>query len=272
LAGSGSVLCLAWWRAVTSRHSGPLPQDRIAPYWLQGGDRGVLLLHGFAGTPPEMRPLADELVRRGFTVYAPLLTGHGTSPEDLEQTSYRDWISSAGEALDLLQASCRLVGLAGQSMGATIALHLAANRPEPRAVVSQAGFLQLSDWRIRLLPVAQHVVRWHSPSREVDLYDKEAVHQLYSYARRPTRAIAQLAQLGRLVQTELPAIFRPLLLLQGGRDSVVNPSNADRIISQVSSEVRALRIFPRSGHGISVDVDRQEVAQTGADWLERYVG
>lgn len=257
---------------MTSRHPGELPQDRIAPYWLEGGDHGVLLLHGFAGTPPEMRPLADELAGRGFTVYAPLLVGHGTSPEDLEQTKYQDWIGSANQALDQLQSRCRYVGVAGQSMGATIALHLAATRPEPRAVVSQAAFVKLRDWRVRLLPLARHLVRWHSPSSEVDLYDREAIHQLFSYARRPTRAIDQLAQLGRLVEAELPAIFRPILVIQGGRDSVIDPSSGDRIISQVSSEVRGLRLFPRSGHGISVDVDRQEVASMGADWLERYLG
>lgn len=257
---------------MTARHPGPLPEERIAPYWLEGGDRGVLLLHGFAGTPPEMRPLANELSRRGFTVYAPLLVGHGTSPEDLELTDYRDWISSANQALDQLQARCRYVGVAGQSMGATLAMHLAATRPEPRAVVSQAGFIQLRDWRVRLLPLFRHVVRWSSTSDEVDLYDREAIHQLYSYGRRPTRAIAQLAKLGRLVESELAAIFRPILLLQGGRDSVVDPSEANRIISRVSSEVRGLQLFPRSGHGISVDVDRQEVATAGADWLERYIG
>ncbi|MGH7666619.1 MAG: alpha/beta hydrolase [Candidatus Dormibacteria bacterium] len=256
---------------MTSRHVGPLPQDRIAPFWMEGDDRGALLLHGFAGTPPEMRPLADVLARRGFTVHAPLLAGHGTAPEELEQTGYRDWASSASAALDRLLQRCRVVGVAGQSMGATLALHLAATRPEPRAVVSQAGFVQLSDWRIRLLPAARHLVRWHVPGDEVDLYDADAIHQLYSYARRPTRAVHQLSLLGRLVGSELPAIFRPILIIQGGRDSVVDPSNAGRIISRVSSEERAMRIFPRSGHGISVDVDRDPVAQAGAAWLERHV-
>ncbi len=244
----------------------------IAPFWLGEGDRGVLLLHGFAGTPPEMRPLAEEMVGRGFTVYAPTLAGHGTSPEELELTDYQDGHRSADQALDQLRERCRWVGVAGQSMGATIALHLAASRPEIRALVTQAGFISLRDWRVRLLPVVKHVVRWESPSSEVDLYNPEAVHDLYSYGRRPTRAIAELARLGSMVGTELGAVFRPILVLQGGRDSIVDPSNADRIIAGVSSEIRAYRLFIRSGHGLSVDVDRLEVAKLGADWLERYVG
>jgi carboxylesterase len=257
---------------VTSRQPDPLPADVIAPYWLGEGDRGVLLLHGFAGTPPEMRPLAEELVRRGFTVYAPLLAGHGTSPEELEATDHQDWIRSADEALDQLRERCQWVGVAGQSMGATLALHLGASRPELRAIVTQAGFLRLRDWRVRLLPLVKHLVRWDIPSGEVDLYNPEAVHELYSYARRPTRAIAELARLGQLVGNELAAVFRPILVLQGGRDSVVDPSNASQIIGGVSSEVRGYRLFLRSGHGLSVDVDREEVVKLGGDWLERYVG
>jgi carboxylesterase len=257
---------------VTSRQPDPLPAEVIAPYWLGGGDRGVLLLHGFAGTPPEMRPLAEEMVRRGFSAYAPLLAGHGTSPEELERTDYQDWIRSADQALDQLRERCRWVGVAGQSMGATLALHLGATRPQVRALVTQAGFIRLRDWRVRLLPVLKHVVRWDVPSGEVDLYNREAVNELYSYGRRPTRAIAELARLGHLAGTELSAVFRPILVLQGGRDSIVDPSSAGRIIGGVSSEIRASRLFPRSGHGLSVDVDRDEVAKLAADWLERYVG
>lgn len=256
---------------MTSRQRGPLPADLIASYWLPGDDRGILLLHGFAGTPPEMRPLAEELAGRGMTAYAPLLVGHGTSPEELESTRHQDWVRSANQALDELLARCRRVGVAGQSMGATIALHLAATRPELRAVVTQAGFIRLRDWRVRLLPVAQHLVRWDVPTGDVDLYDREAIRRLYSYGRRPTRSILELARLGHLVERELAAVSRPLLVLQGGRDSVVDPVNADRIIGGVSSSVRALRLFPRSGHGLSVDVDGAEVARLGGEWLERYV-
>jgi carboxylesterase len=219
-----------------------------------------------------MRPLAEELVRRGFTVYAPLLAGHGTSPEELEATDHQDWIRSAEQALDQLRERCRWVGVAGQSMGATLALHLGASRPELRAIVTQAGFIRLRDWRVRLLPVVKHLVRWDIPSGEVDLYNSEAVHELYSYGRRPTRAIAELARLGHRVGSQLAAVFQPILVLQGARDSVVDPSNADKIIGGVSSEIRGYRLFLRSGHGLSVDVDREEVASLAGDWLERYVG
>ncbi|MGH7610646.1 MAG: alpha/beta hydrolase [Candidatus Dormibacteria bacterium] len=248
-----------------------LDPKTIAPYWLGEGPRGVLLLHGFAGTPPEMRPLGEALAKRGFLVYAPLLAGHGTTPEDMETTGHRDWISSAETGLEALRERCSAVGLAGQSMGAALALHLAAQHAQPRALVCQSAFTWIRDWRLALLPLAQHLVRWQVPSDRVDLYNAQAIADLHNYRRRPTRAIAELMKLCRLVRGELPAVFRPLLLLQGGRDSVIDPANSGEILARVTSDVRALRVFPRSGHGLSVDVDREAVAEVGADWLERHV-
>lgn len=257
---------------MTDREYGDLSAEAAQPYWLGQGDRGVLLLHGFAGTPPEMRNLAEWLAEHGFLAYAPLLAGHGTTPELMALTGGEDWMSSAGEALDELLGRCRWVGVAGQSMGGTLALHLAATRPEVRAVVSQAGMLWLHDWRLHLLPLLHRLVPWEVPSGEVDLYHQEAVHDLHSYRRRPTSAILELVRLGRLVHRELAAIVQPLLVLQGGRDGVVEPANADEILARASSSIRALRRFERSGHGMSVDVDKAEVAAAAGRWMERFVG
>ncbi len=242
-----------------------------SPYWLGEGDRGVLLLHGFAGTPPEMRPLAEKLAERGIVAYAPLLAGHGTTPEELEQTTFRDWAGSANSALDELLRRCRVVGVAGQSGGGTLALQLAATRPEVRAVVCQAALIWMHDWRVRALPLLRWLIRWDVPSGEVDLYNREAIRQLHSYRRRPTAAILQLVRLAKQVRRDLPAVSQPLLLFQGDRDTVVDPANAPDILAAVSSEVRALVRLSRSGHGISVDVDRDRVARLGAEWMERYL-
>lgn len=251
--------------------SATIPEWASRPYWLGEGRRGVLLLHGFAGTPPELRRLGEWLASRGLVAHAPLLAGHGTSPEALAETGWRDWARSADQALDRLLERCAIVGVAGQSMGGTLALHLAATRPEVQAVVTQAGMLRLSDWRVRLLPALHRLVRWEVPSGEVDLYLPERVHELHSYRRRPTRAILELVRLGRRVEGELGAVFQPLLVIHGGRDAVVDPENADRILARVGSPVRELRRLERSGHGVSVDVDRDEAEALAGGWFERHL-
>ncbi len=255
---------------MTARRDVPFDSDVVAPYWLGGGDRGVLLLHGFAGTPPELRLLGERLAEAGFLVHAPRLAGHGTTAAALARTTHRDWIASADAALDELRGRCPSVAVAGQSAGGTLALHLAATRPEIRAVVTQAALLWLGDWRVPLLPVLHHLVRWHVPSEAVDLYEPDAARLLHSYGRRPTVAIGELARLARRVRGELPAVVQPTLVLHGGRDRVVAPANADAIVGGIGSAVRALRRFERSGHGLSVDVDREEVAALACAWLERH--
>ena len=140
------------------------------------------------------------------------------------------------------------------------------------AVVSQAGLLWIRDWRLRVLPVAKAFIRWEVPSGEVDLYQAEGISELHSYSRRPTAAILELVRLGKQVRHELAAVVQPLLVLQGGRDSVVDPANADQILALAGSSVRALRRFERSGHGMSVDIDRLEVAEEAGRWLDRYIG
>ena len=257
---------MAGWKDSTG-----IPEWASRPFWLGDGPRGVLLLHGFAGTPPELIRLGEWLAGHGILAHAPLLAGHGTTPEEMARTGAGDWIRSANRGLDELLARCRTVGVAGQSMGGTLALHLAATRPEVRAVVTQAALLRLSDWRLRVLPALHPLVRWDTPSGKVDLYLPERVGMLHSYRRRPTRAILQLVRLGRLVERELRAVWQPILVLHGGRDGVVSPANADQIVGGVGSSVRGLRLFPRSGHGMSVDVDSAEVAELAGRWFARHL-
>ncbi len=242
----------------------------VRPYWLGDGPTGALLLHGFAGTPPELRLIGEALAGAGFRVFAPALAGHAATPEALESTGWREWAGSAVAALEALERECPAVAVIGQSMGGTLALHLAATRSEVRAVVTLAAPLWLRDWRLRVLPAARRVVRWHTPSSAVDLYHPEAINELISYPRRPTRSLVELTRLCRRVRQELPAVLAPTLVLHGGRDGVVDPVNADEIVGRVSSPVRALYRLERSGHALSVDVDRALAARLIVDWLRRY--
>src|SRR4029453_16615399 len=97
-------------------------------FYFEGSDDGCLLVHGFTGTPQNVRPLGDFLARRGLTVLAPRLAGHGTSVDEFEKTGPEDWISTVEGGLDQLKKTCSSVFVIGISMGGTLAMHLAATR------------------------------------------------------------------------------------------------------------------------------------------------
>src|SRR5215467_3902940 len=98
-------------------------------FYFEGSDTACLLIHGFTGTPQNLRPLGDFLARRGLTVYAPRLAGHGTSVDEFEQTGPSDWIATVEDGLEQLKRTCSSVFAIGISMGGTLALHLGATRP-----------------------------------------------------------------------------------------------------------------------------------------------
>jgi len=77
---------------MTARTLAPFDPDAVRPWHLGEGRRGALLIHGFAGTPPELRRLGEVLASAGFRCHAPVLPGHGTTPG--VPTQERHWISS----------------------------------------------------------------------------------------------------------------------------------------------------------------------------------
>ena len=256
---------------MTARTLEPFDPVVVAPWRLGAGRRGALLLHGFAGTPPELRGLGEHLAAHGWLCVAPALPGHAATPEDLERTGWRDWAAGARAALDELAAECDEVVVAGQSMGATLALHLAAGDTRIRAVASQATALHIRGFLVRLLPVLKHAVRWHRPGGDVDLWNPEAVEELYSYGLRSTRAIDELRQLCDVVRDELAQVRCPVLVLHGGRDRSIHPSDADELARRlICSPAVERHILPRSGHALSVDVDRDTVNALLLSWFERF--
>jgi len=257
---------------MTARTLLPFDPDVVRAWSLGSGPRGALLLHGFAGTPPELRRLGEHLAANGWTCRAPAMAGHALTPEDLERTTWQDWAASASQALDELAAGCEQVVVAGQSMGGTMALHLAAHDDRVRAVATLAAPVWLKDWRLRFLPVAKHLVRWDVPGDDVDLFWPEAVEELHSYGRRPTRAIRQLDLFCATVRRELALIRQPVLVMHGGRDRVIDPRNATDIERGLLCSTRVERhMYPRSGHGMSVDVDREDINRRVLQWFVQFV-
>lgn len=256
---------------MAARTDDPFDPAVVGPWRVGTGRRGVLLLHGFAGTAPELRRLGEALAAAGWRCHGPLLAGHGTTPEELDRTVWQDWARSAEQALTALRTECDEVAVAGQSGGGSLALHLAATHPEIVAVACLATPVWLAGWKPRLLPVGKHVVRWDRPSGDVDLYRLEGIEELWSYGRRSTRSIHEFARLLAHVRDELVSVRAPVLICHGERDRVIDPANAVEIERRLlCSAAVERRMLPRSGHGISVDVDRDDVNRLVLDWFDRF--
>jgi carboxylesterase len=256
---------------VTARTLEPFDPDVVAPWLLGEGTRGALLIHGFASTPPELRLLGEVLAERGFRCHAPSLPGHGTTPQELARTCWQDWAKHVQHAFDDLSRQCADVVVVGQSMGGTLALHLAAHDHRVRAVATLAAPIWLSGPLPPLLPVLKRVIRWHHTGDDIDLWNPGAVEELHSYGIRPTRSIDELRRVCAVVRKELAEIRAPVMVLHGERDRTIDPRCAREIARRlVGSEAVHLQMLPRSGHAISVDVDRDTVNADVVQWFERF--
>lgn len=225
------------------------------PFLFRGSEHGVLLVHGFTGSPSEMRLLGEHLARQGFTVHAPRLPGHGTNPRDLEKTNWQQWYSAVEDGYHLLSGLCQDVVVIGLSMGGLLSLLLASEYPVTR-VVSLSTPIYIADERLRWLRVYRMFKRFVPKSRRK--MDVPAIYNV-GYHVTPLRSLASLLNLINYVQQRLAKIRAPLLVIQSKAEHTVKPESADYIYKRAGSRNKELIWLERSGHIVTLDMEREAV-------------
>jgi carboxylesterase len=236
------------------------------PVFSEGGETGILFFHGFTGSPYEGREFASHFSQKGYTVWVPLLPGHGTDPKDLLNISWRDWYTFGEDCLSKLKKQCNKIILAGQSMGSSLALALAAHHPV-ESIISLAGAVFLKDWRLILLPIARKLVPYHYKSRGPDVSSREAKKNSASYRKYPVSSIDEFLSLLKFAKGNLIKIQAPLLLIHSRNDHTITYKNMDYIYSHVASTFKRRLTVENSFHIVSVDNDKAEVFQAVEDFL-----
>ncbi|WP_343074567.1 alpha/beta hydrolase [Nakamurella aerolata] len=226
-------------------------------------DTGVLLSHGFTGSPATMRPLADAFAAAGYRVRLPLLPGHGTSWSQMNHTTFDDWVAALTAELAELRAVCRTVVVCGLSMGGTLALRLAELYPDRvDGLVLINPSVMTSRWDARFAPLLNRmrpVVRRVLPSLAgiVDDVAKPGVRE-GGYFRIPTLAALSLQAAWPVVRADLSVIRCPMMLLHSVVDHVVEPRNAQIVLDETTALPTADKhevLLRNSFHVATLDYD-----------------
>jgi carboxylesterase len=257
-----------------------------ASFLYEGGPDGVLLIHGLTGTPTEMRFVGKGLARAGFTAYGMQLAGHCGAEADLLATGWRDWFASVEMAYTVLAKRCRRVFVAGLSMGAVLALHLAAQQPEGLAGLAlYSTTLRYDGWAIPrlsfLLPFVLRLPfgkRYHfveSPPYGIkdERLRKRVVANMFAgnsaaagLSGTPGLSLRELWGLVAEVKREMPGIRTPALILHASQDDVTSIWNAAYLKEHLGGPTQTV-LLDDCYHMITVDRQRQEVVERTAGYF-----
>jgi esterase/lipase len=243
------------------------------PFAWPGGDgpdgrTGVLLLHGFTGSPASLRPWGEFLAGEGFAVRGPRLPGHGTSWQDCNSTTEQDWLAEVHRSFDALAAECDRVFVAGLSMGGTLAIRFAEQRPGDLAglVLVNPSLLTLR-LDAKLLPLlAKLTPSWAPIANDIK---KPGVDEL-AYPKLPTRAMVALRRLWTATRPELASITAPLLVFRSVEDHVVEPASVEMLLAGVSSTDKAEVLLEESYHVATLDNDAERIFTESAAWIRAH--
>ncbi|WP_121613021.1 alpha/beta hydrolase [Mesobacillus foraminis] len=232
-------------------------------FFYKGNEVGILISHGFVGTPQSVRFIGESLAGYGYTVLAPRLPGHGTHYSDLESVTYEDWFEELEKNYLLLEGQCKKVFVIGQSMGGTLTLRLAHKYPQIRGIATVNAALTI--------PCFENLKGDNQPryikEGEPDIKAR-GVHEI-TYQKTPLHAVRQLQALMEGTPSLFSDITVPILCIKSVEDHVVPPANTEWIYSSVKSGRKEIVTLPNSYHVASMDNDKEMIVEKFVHFVEQ---
>ena len=232
-----------------------------------------LLIHGFTGTPKEMRWMGEFLNRQGYTCLGIRLAGHATDPADMIRSNWTDWAASVEDGYSLLQSFTANIFLIGLSMGGVLSL-LMSTRLDVKGVVAMSTPYKLpDDPRLRHIDWIARMIPYMPKSNEEpgsSWFDKEAWKDHISYPQNPVRSIGQLNQLLGAMRAVLPNVQVPVLMMHSKDDGYVLPENIELLYADLANASDKTKLYiTESGHVIPRDAARQQAFQFALEFIQR---
>jgi carboxylesterase len=248
------------------------PQEAITSWAAQGNGEnskiGIVLVHGFTSTPSVMRPWAEFLNGHGYSVRVPLLPGHGTSIEDLDNVNWQQWPAEIESHLKSLLGDCEKVFLCGFSMGGAASLHVAARyQSELTGIILVNPMIHREGVWPTAVKFASKIVKSFGTSGS-DISRGDVIQ--WKYDRTPMRAAHQLLLLLESTRPALSKIKTPLLLFRSQIDHTLPATNSEFILSRINSVDKEEVVLANSFHVAPLDNDQEILHQLSLKFVRSF--
>lgn len=245
-----------------------------SPFFFNNSKKtGVLLLHGFTSTPYQFQELGSYLSDRGLTVYAPLIAGHGTCPEDLKNTSPEEWKESVERAYSLLKEKVDEVVIIGNSFGGNLAFYLAKKTGnDPKGIISLGTPIKLTfGWFIKLrLYLYGWMKEYYKKATKVYHIDYTDMKDEVTYSLIPIKSLRDFLRF--LKEETIPNLKKvkvPTLAIHANTDLVVSPKSAKYIYENIGSTDKEIYWFKTTHHVVMNDDKKEQLFETIYDFITK---
>ncbi|MFH2038189.1 MAG: alpha/beta fold hydrolase [Chloroflexota bacterium] len=246
------------------------------PFFLPGvgahARTGCLLIHGFTGTPKEMRWMGEYLNRQGFSALGVRLSGHATQPEDMIRSRYLDWTASVEDGYNLLKETADRIFLIGLSMGGILSLLMSTRLKVAGVFAMSTPYRLPDDPRLRFIKQLSTFIKFmpkNDKTPDAGWFDKESFLEHKSYPKNPVRSIAELSLLMAEMRAALPIVDVPVFLVHSKNDDYVIKDSMQKIYDELGTTDKQMLWVEGSGHVIPREPVREQVFKEAADFIFR---
>jgi len=228
-------------------------------YFSGTNGKGVLLIQGWSSTPYELRRLGTYLNESGYTVYAPLLKGHGTKPKDLEGVFWQDWMDDVRKGYKKLKENCEEIHIGGTSIGASLSISLAAKEKNIASLVLMATPYKLNFERTaRFLYI--FLKYFYVRKIQIPLFiSPRTITRKVAYKNFPVRSVAEVLKSVEHARENLDKINQPCFLLQSRLDYIVSKNSMEKIFEKINSKTKHKKYIEKNYHTFISDIESEYV-------------
>ncbi|WP_088104146.1 alpha/beta hydrolase [Halalkalibacter urbisdiaboli] len=236
------------------------------PFTFEGGERAVLLLHGFTGTTADVRMIGRYLQKQGYTCHAPLYKGHGVPPEELVHTGPNDWWEDVLAGYQFLKdRGHEEIAVCGLSLGGVFSLKIGYTLPIKGIVPMCAPMRPKTEdamYKGILAYAKEYKKRERKPDTQID-------EEMERFKETPMTTLKALQQLIEGVQQHLDHIYAPVFIAQARHDQMIDVESATIIHDNIESEQKVLKWYEESTHVITLDKEKEQLHEDVYRFLEK---